>query len=267
MLHRPVPTALPASLLAAALLAAAAPCARAQASLTPAPPAHSVWFDAGALLDNQVRAGAEVVALGRFTAGLAIAYSHTPHPRGETLVPPYAYLSGGTALPACDPGVLSLCAYPCAYPGCYYGSGEASGYRAWAFDLSVRWYPEALAFRNGVARLLVYSGAYAGYHWRRWDEQPLYYYPYCPPGYACPAVTDSGAVPLPPYPVAYPSPLRHTLKGLEPGLEVGVRLLPVGPLFLEAGGRFTLVVVDDPMQRAQQGDVEARLVLAAGLAW
>ncbi len=253
-------------LRAAALLAAVAPGLRAQNGATVAPPAHSLWFDAGALVDDQVRAGAEAVRIGRFTVGLAVSYSHTPHPRADALVPPYVYAGGGGALPVCDPRVLSLCTYPCAYPGCVYDYGGASRYRAWAFDVSVRWYPEPLAFRNRDARLMAYAGAYAGYHWRRWDEQQIYF---CPPGYACPAsplLTDS-VIPLPAYPAEALGPLRHTLQGLEPGLEAGVRLLPIGPLYVEAGGRFTLAVVDDPLQRVRQGDVEARLVLAAGLAW
>jgi len=44
-------------------------------------------------------------------------------------------------------------------------------------------------------------------------------------------------------------------------------LLPFRRLFIEAGGRFTLVTLDDPMQRAQLGDVESRLVIAAGIVW
>jgi hypothetical protein len=240
-------------LAAAALAVAAPPCAQAQ--LPPLPAAHSLWFDAGALLNDQVRAGAEVLRLGRFTAGLAIAYSTKPHPRDQVYYP-IAYAADNSPLPQCDPRMLSLCAYPY-----YFGYADATRYRAWAFDLAVRYYPEPLAFRNGDTRMMVYAGAYAGYHWRRWDESPIYYaYPL--------GVREDSIVPLPGYPVVpYPSTLRHTLKGLEPGMELGVRLLPIGPLFLEAGGRFTLAVVDDPMQRVQQGDVEARLVLTGGIAW
>lgn len=244
------------TLLAAAVLAVAVPpCARAQFPAEPVPAAHSLWFDAGALLNDQVRAGAEVLRLGRFTAGLAITYATKPHPRDQVYYPiPYA--ANGSPLPQCDPRMLTLCAVPY-----YYGYANADRYRAWAFDLAVRYYPEPLSFRNADTRLMLYAGAYAGYHWRRWDETPIYY------AYMGGLRTDS-TIPLPGYPIVpYPNTLRHTLKGLEPGLELGVRLLPVGPLFLEAGGRFTLAVVDDPMQRVQQGDVETRLVLTGGIAW
>ncbi len=234
-------------LMAAALLGTTP---RAHAQAVPAAPARSLWYDAGALIDERYRAGAEVASLGRFTVGLAISYSHTPHPRGTLLLPP---LDGG-------PVTSSPAGMACAYPGCSYDYGLASRYRAWAFDLAVRYYPEALAFRNRDARLMVYGGAYAGYHWRRWDESLFYYNP------PVPLATDS-VVPPPQYPVAYPYALHRTIKGLEPGLEAGVRLLPAGGLFFEAGGRFTLATLDDPLQRVQQGDVEATLVLAAGLAW
>lgn len=250
-----------ASLLGAGTLAAQAP---ASATAAAAPTGRSLWFDAGALAEDQIRAGVEAVPLGRFTLGLSISYSHTPHPRDAYYGYPYA-VTAGYLQPPCDPRMLTLC----AYPDYYYGYGTATRYRAWAFDLAARYYPEALSFRNGRARMMVYGGAYAGYHWRTWDEQPFYSCTtYCPP---VPASLADTAIVLPPpggyYPVPYQNPMRHILKGVEPGVELGVRLLPIGPLFLEAGGRFTLAVVDDPMQRVRPGDVEARLVLAVGIAW
>jgi hypothetical protein len=265
---------LPTFLSILALLAARPLASQTSSVATPPVPAtRGLWFDAGALLEDQVRLGVEAVPLGRVTFGLAIGYSHTTHPRDEVWPPPYYYAADGTILPQCDPRMLALCTYPYGY-----AAGGASRYRAWVFDLSARYYPEALSFRNGGARMLVYGGAFVGYHWRTWEEQPYYSY-YCPPGYLCPmpAVPGSAApepspadslIPLPQYPtIPWVSPVRHTLKGLEPGLEVGVRLLPAGPLFLEVGGRFTLVVVDDRLQRRLPGDVDARLVLAGGLAW
>jgi hypothetical protein len=255
----------PLTLLAAAtLIGAGALAAQAPAPTTPpVPTARSLWFDAGALTRDYIRFGVEAVPLGRFTFGLSIAYSRTPHPQAQAYPYPYGYVVGGV-LPQCDPRMLSLCIAP-TIP--YYGDGQASRYRAWVFDLAARYYPAELSFRNGGARMTVYAGAYVGYHWRTWDEQPLYYqcgvYP-CPmePG------TADSVIGLPLYPsLPYVSPLRHILKGVQPGLEAGVRLLPSGPFFLELGGRFTLVVVDDPMQRPAPGDVDARLVLTGGVAW
>jgi hypothetical protein len=266
---------LPTLLTLLALLAARPLASQTSSVATPPVPAtRGVWFDAGALVEDQVRFGVDAVPLGRVTFGLAIGYSQTTHPRDDFFPPPYVYnAADGALLPSCDPRMLSLCAYP-PYP---YGYGEPSHYRAWTFDLSARYYPAALSFRNGGARMLVYGGAHVSYQWRTWEEQPWSYY--CPAGYLCAMVPvpEAGTpvaspadslVPLPQYPILpWVSPVRHTLKGLEPGLEVGVRLLPAGPLFLEVGGRFTLVVVDDRMQRRLPGDVDARLVLAGGLAW
>jgi hypothetical protein len=261
----------------ACLLAASAAAGRTQTAPTPtsaAPTTRSVWFDVGALTIDQIRAGVEAIPLSRFTAGLSVAYSHTPHPR-DVPVPPYAYLADpgtGVRPVSCDPRMLTLCVDP-AY---YYG--DPPRYRAWAFNLAVRYYPEPLSFRNGAARMMVYAGGYVGYHWRTWDENPVYYYGRPVPLAATPELqqpalspTDS-VIPLPPpggyYPVACClNPIRHTLKGVEPGVELGVRLLPIGPLFIEAGGRFTLAVIDDPMQRVRPGDVETRLVVAGGIAW
>lgn len=272
----PRPSHLLTLLAAAALLGPGTLVAQAPAPEPAAGPVlRSLWFDAGALGNDQIRVGAEAIPVGRFTVGLSVSYSHKPHPRDQFPYP-IGYLDGvrGGPLPQCDPRMLSLC----AYPDYYYGYGAATRYRAWAFDLAVRYYPEALSFRNGAARMMVYGGAYAGYHWRVWDEQPsysCYAYP-CPlaPAAAPPspllAPADSVIVLPPPggyYPAIYQSPIRHLLKGVEPGVELGVRLLPIGPLFLEAGGRFTLAVVDDPMQRVRPGDVDARLVLAAGISW
>lgn len=267
---------LPTLLLLLASLAASPLAAQTSGlSAAPVPAARSLWFDAGALLGDQLRFGVEAVPLGRVTAGLTIGHSQTTHPRDEVFPPPYYYAADGTLLPQCDPRMLTLCAYPYGY-----GVGEPGHYRAWTFDLSARYYPAALSFRNGGARMLVYAGAHVGYHWRTWEERIWSYY--CPPGYLCalPAVPEAGTplpspadstdvIPLyPPYAPPYvTSPVRHTLKGLEPGLELGVRLLPAGPLFLEVGGRFRLVVIDDRLQRPRPGDVDARLVLAGGLAW
>ncbi len=245
--------------------------ARAQDAATPpVPTARSLWYDAGALLGDRIRFGAEALPFGRFTAGFAVEYTHTMHPRDELLYPPCAYC--GVAVPNyCDPRSLMLCTYP------YGVYGVPEHYRAWAFDLTVRYYPAALSFRNGGARMGVYAGASLGYRWRTWEEQSTGWY--CPPGYACPlanvpasggpVVSPADSVPLyPQYPtMGYVVPVRHTLKGIEPGLEIGVRLQPFGPLFLEVGGRFTLVVIDDKLQRPAPGDVDARLVLGGGIAW
>jgi hypothetical protein len=243
------------------------------------PALHSLWFDGAALADDEIRGGVEALTLGRFTLGASIGYSHTAHPRD--LVPPIAYAATVTEAGAnpvwCDAYALMLCVGPSYY-------GDAPRYRAWTAALTARFYPASFSFRNGASRMMVYAGAHAGYRWSTWDETVVYYCtnfcladdyatagsaPARPPR---PSPADSVVV-MPPIGYPYqpimpgPNPIRHSRGGFEPGLDVGVRLLPLGPLFVEVGGRFTLVTADDPMRRTRPGDVESRLVLAAGLAW
>ena len=248
-------------LAAAALLGAGTLAGQNAATPAPAgPTTRSVWFDAGALTNDQIRAGVEAIPLGRFTAGLSVTYTHQAHPRDGGPYPlGYVATAGGGPSPYyCDPRMLTLCADPAYYPI------DQPRYRAWAFNLAVRYYPEPLSFRNGAARMMVYAGGYLGYHWRTWDENVFYYY-------RGPSTLADSVIVLPPpggYPIPYgANPIRRSLKGVEPGVELGVRLLPAGPLFIEAGGRFTLSIIDDRMQRVRPGDVETRLVIAAGIAW
>ena len=263
------------SLLAASTLAAQAPAPRPQA-VPPVPTQHSLWFDAGALGEHQIRAGFEAIAVGRYTFGLSVTYDDRAHPRADDVYPiayeyPQSYSGVRDPQPCGDPRFLALCAYQ-YYPY----SGESPRYRAWSFNLAARYYPPFFSFRNGPSRMMVYAGGFVGFHWRTSQEvQPIYY--------ANP-LADNSPVPLAPrdsvilppdstrIPLYYPdspSPnlLRRTISGLQPGLEIGVRLLPVGGFFIEAGGRFSLVTIDDPLQRSRLGDVESRLVLGAGIAW
>ena len=46
-----------------------------------------------------------------------------------------------------------------------------------------------------------------------------------------------------------------------------MRLEPLGPLFVDVGGWFKLVTVDDPTQRLRPGQLDARLVAAVGIGW
>jgi hypothetical protein len=262
--------------LAAGALSAQAPESR-PPSPPPGRPAASVWFDAGALLEHQIRAGFEAVTLGRATIGVSITYDDRAHARDDYSYPlPYAvpetYLGVRDPIP-CDVRSLALCAYPSYYP---YG-GESPRYRAWSFNVAARFYPRFLSFRNGPRQMMVYAGGFLGFHWRVADEvQPIYYNnplvdtvprPLAPRDSVVVIRPDSASI-WPPYPIPCCSnPVRRTISGLQPGIEIGVRLMPLRRVFVEAGGRFSLVTIDDPWRRARLGDVESRLVIAGGIVW
>jgi len=57
------------------------------------------------------------------------------------------------------------------------------------------------------------------------------------------------------------------LDGWEPGIEVGARIAPLPHVFIDVGGWWKLVRIEDPMQRKQPGDVESKLVVAVGIGW
>lgn len=262
-----------APFLAAGTLAAQAPTPRPQPE-PPIPTNRSVWFDAGALLEHQIRAGFEGVTLGRYTFGLSITYDDRAHQRDDIVYPlPYAEVAIRDPYPCGDVRYLALCTYPQYYP---YAS-DPPRYRAWGLNLAARYYPAAFSFRNGPSRMMVYAGGFVGAHWRVSQEVQLSYYtdplantvpvPLSPRDSVVVLPPDTmrnvDLYPLPPW----MSQLRRTISGLQPGLEIGVRLMPVGGLFVEVGGRFSLITIDDPMRRARLGDVESRLVIAAGFAW
>lgn len=223
------------------------------------PTARSVSFDVAAVAKDRFRGSLEALAFQRFTVGLSGSYSHTVdredflYPLNRTLADPYY----------CAPE-MSSCWYP------YWNTPPR--YRAWALDLAIRYYPSVLSFQNGPSRMMVYVGEYVGYHWRAWDEQGPYYYRYGPDDPVPLEPSDSVSPPypdtLPRYPIwPGPNPIRRTLNAIQPGVEFGVRLLPFSGLFIDVGGRFTLVTIEDPMQRVLKGNVESRLVVAGGISW
>jgi len=254
--------AIPVLLLAASALRAQEP-ARAPA----VPTAPSVSFDVAALAKDRFRGSIEAMSLGRFTVGLSGSYSHTVDQ--EYSYPPYDYATMNRT--------WSYDAYYCANAesfsciGPYWSTPPR--YRAWALDLAIRYYPSVLSFQNGPSRMMVYVGEFVGYHWRTWNEQGPYYYGAYPRDDAVPRVSPDSVIiaypdTLPVYPTwPGPNPIRRTLNALQPGLEFGVRLLPFSRLFIDVGGRFTLVTIEDPTQRVLKGNVESRLVVAGGLVW
>jgi hypothetical protein len=118
----------------------------------------------------------------------------------------------------------------------------------WSLDVAVRYYPAPFAVGGPHRGLSPYVGTFLGYHTRTVSiESDL-------------TVID-GVTGLP-----VPSPIQR-LTGFEPGAEAGLRLSRLGPLFLDVGGWFQLVTIDDPTRSVRPGQMDVRLVAAVGLGW
>jgi hypothetical protein len=155
----------PVTALALAVLFGAGAAAAQSPPQAPAlAPPHSIWFDAGALADDEFRGGVEAFTLSRVTLGVSVSYTHTVHPR-DVLVPPIVYAGAVTV----TEGPADLICNP-QYCGGGYSYGDAQHYRAWTAALTARFYPAAFSFRNGASRMMVYAGAHVGFRWSTWDE-------------------------------------------------------------------------------------------------
>jgi hypothetical protein len=239
------------SLLVATSLAAQAPPASSGAAAPSAAvaPLRSAFFDVAALVDSRQRFGLEPLIFGRWTVSLIGTHRSTSAPQ--------QMIAYGPLVPAASPLMCPITGCP---PGPYPGS--SSSYEAWSLDLAVRYYPAVLSFNDPRRKLMVYVGEFVGYH-RRTITQPIYAVPL-----AGPAIPDTLSLP----PVAPSSPYyfpgdRQRLTGWEPGLEAGVRLIPLAPVFVDVGGWFKLVTIDDPTLPIRPGQVDARLVVAVGIGW
>jgi hypothetical protein len=71
-------------------------------------------------------------------------------------------------------------------------------------------------------------------------------------------------VPCQPVP---PVTVRAVSAGVEPGAELGVRMMLLRDLLIEIGGWARLITFPDPTGRFSEGQVESRLTLAVGLSW
>lgn len=231
-------------------------------------PRQTLAFDAAALVDERVRVALEPLVFGRFTIGLAAAHTRTADPPDYVNIYPPVYAGGincGDIRTLCAASPLPpICIDYCPpYPD------PGSKYRAWSLDLSVRYYPAPLTLSGPRQRAMVYVGEFIGYHRRRVEQSYLYYgCPYCeapPPSDSMGLPPPDSATFAPPQP--YYNRFVQNLRGWEPGVEVGVRLIPAAPVFVDVGGWFKLVTVEDPMQRIRPGDVDSRLVVAVGVGW
>jgi hypothetical protein len=228
-------------LLVATSLLAQAPATRSDSAPAAAvAPRRSAFFDVAALVDNEQRFGLEPLVFGRWTIGLVGAHRGTRE--SQTFVPPTG---------------VSPMIIPCVSPGC--GSYPvSSGTSDWSLDLAVRYYPAILSISGPGHRLMFYVGEFIGYHQRTITGSY-----YAVPLGQVPAAGTTGSNPVMPWPITD----RQRVNGWEPGAELGVRVSPLGPLFLDVGGWFKLVTIDDPTQSLRPGQVDARLVVAAGIGW
>lgn len=247
------------SVFLAASLAAQTP----QRTSTVPPVRQTLGFDIAGLVDERPRAGMEALVFGRWTVGIGASFTSQfnqdfygyPYPVPLGVRGGIEPATGTAIMPPCYPGE------PC--PPYYYPDNPE--YRAWSFDLSARYYPAALSFSNPNHKLMIYLGEFIGYHSRRIKWQNTCYYCY----YVGDApVPEDSLFFAPPNQSIYPGPgFIQRLHGFEPGAELGVRLMPVPTVFIDVGGWFKLVTIQDPLLRDQPGDVDARLVVAVGIGW
>jgi hypothetical protein len=265
---RPLRLAILPFLVATSLAAQAPQTSSAAAAPNPfVAPRRTAFFDVAALIDSRERFGLEPLVFGRWTVGLIGTHSRTS---SASQVPMIAY--GGLTGPAVPTtGLCPVEGCPFPYPG------SSSSYNAWSLDLSVRFYPAALSFNDPRRRFMVYVGEFIGYQQRTFQQQYYGPLPMAQPGNTIPCPLMSGTrtvqdstVPVPPpgcYPPPNPISSRRLLTGWEPGAEIGMRLIPLDPVFIDVGGWFKLVTVDDPMQRVRPGQLDSRLVVAVGIGW
>jgi hypothetical protein len=235
-------------LVATSLAAQAPPASTGEQPAAVLAPRRSAFFDVAALVESRERFGLEPLALGRWTVGLVGSHSHSSTPPPILVAP----VGGGGGTPV--PTVL------CPITGCpttYPGSGSSDN--AWSLDLAVRYYPAALSLAAPQHRLMVYLGEFIGYQRRTLTQVEYPPMPLAETAIPC-AATEC-------FPFAPPVTERRTFEGWEPGAELGARLIPLAPVFVDVGGWFRLVTVDDPTQRIRPGEVDARLVVAVGVGW
>lgn len=203
-----------------------------------APVLQTATFDVAAAFQQHYRAEIEPLVFGRFAIGVSGEY--TTEPDDNQII----YYPVGQPCP-----INMLCGTGTA--------GDNSGYRAWSFNLHARWYPALLSFGGRRQSASVYFGEFIGYHERR-TSQTIYYG--CP---MCAIPQDTTIY----YPPGGPSAFTQTVHGWEPGVEVGVRLLPMRHVVMDVGGRFRLATISDYQSRTQPGSLDSRLVVAVGVGW
>lgn len=220
----------------------------------PAVPVRGISLDVAAALDHRYRVTVEPAVFGRVSLGITGSFTRTP----EVDLNYYPYPLATADLVPC---------YPDQYcPPVWDGN---SRYRAWTFDFSARWYPAFLSVQGPQARVMAYVGEYLGYSRRELGAPQYYAVPQPYPCAYCEAPPRADSAPgylVPNGRQEWPQWVTQA-EGLEPGLEVGIRAVALPFLFVDVGWSMRLVRLDDPMRRKRPGDVDGRLVVAAGVGW
>jgi len=198
---------------------------------------QSASFDLAALVDGEIRVLLEPVIVGRTAFGVSLA----------------RWWGGGYA------GVTPLAASSeLVAPGGVDQFGHPA--REYMLDVYARVYPTSFSSANPKHRVSGYLGGFLGLHRR---EHDLSFSP-CPPPldptYPCPLIESPAGW-------AQSTGARAVRSGVEPGAEVGIRVMPLDYLFLEIGVWARLITFSDPKGRYEDGQVDSRLTFAVGVSW
>jgi hypothetical protein len=221
-------------LLIATPLAAQSPTSSPYSAPASVTSAWSVFVDPAALLDGRLRLGFETLVFDGWT--LDVAASRT---RSSSVTVDSGY--------ACD-----WFGWSC---GMTY-RGTSSRYSGGSVEAAARYYPAALSFNRSRSAVGVYVGAFVGYYWSaddRWENwmrvsRYLHAQPYPDRPISTPL--------LAPTPVNTPAP-RH-VSTWDGGAQIGVRLVPRSPVFLDVSGYFTWATI---------GRWTSRFAAAVGVGW
>jgi len=141
------------------------------------------------------------------------------------------------------------------------GISEVHPAREYMIDLYVRAYPLSFASAAPKHPISGYIGGFVGIHDRENDQSYTYAIYPCPLATVCPV---GGPCPgCPPTPASS----RVVNWGVEPGAELGIRLMPLNDVFIEVGGRARLITFPDPTGRFEEGQIDSRLTISVGVGW
>ncbi len=206
-------------------------------SWTTVPPsggyAWSVFFDPGAPLDGRPRLGVEARVVDGWTLNVAASRART-----SRLDLQYGYFCGW---------------FWCEYE--YRGTGTR--HLDWSVEVAVRHYPVTLAFDRGRSLIAIYVAGYIGYYansderWAASTSAGLWTRPAPSPD------APLSAVPLLPPSLLSP-PATQRASSWDGGAQLGVRLMPRAPVFVDVTGSCAWVTI---------GRCDARLAAAVGVGW